>query len=66
MTELTEYNSEELKCVERIIGELHSQALNGQCDTRMRGTIEHLIEEVLFLRAVLTKHPPYSLAHKRS
>ena len=60
MSEMTPYISEEFECVERVIGTLNTQARKGQCDKYMRGTIAHLIDEVLFLRACLTRHPPYT------
>ena len=60
MSEMTPYISEEFECVETILAELSSQSRKGQCDKHMRGTIAHLLDEVLFLRACLTMHPPYT------
>ena len=66
MSELTEYCDEELQCVERVIGQLNKQRRAGQCDSMMGSTIDHLIEEVLFLRACLTMHPPYRATISRT
>jgi len=59
-SELTRYCNEELQSVERIVGQLRRQGAEGRCDRLMRGGLQHLADEMLFLRAVLTKHPPYN------
>ena len=61
MSEMTQYVDEELQVVERIVGTLNKQAKEGRCDGQMLGTIRHLVEEMLFLRAVMYKHPPYKV-----
>ncbi len=61
--EMTKYIDEELQCVERLVGKLSAQRKDGKCDKYMAGIIDHLIEELLFLRACLYSHPPYLLNH---
>ncbi len=61
--EMTKYIDEELQCVERLVGKLSTQRKEGKCDNYMAGTIDHLIEELLFLRACLHSHPPYLPNH---
>jgi hypothetical protein len=59
VSELTPYIHEELICVERLIGKLNTYRKEGRCDGKMAATIDHLIDEMLFFRGVLHKHPPY-------
>lgn len=58
MSELTKYQSDQLVAVERIIGKMSKLRKEGRCDSKMAGELDHLIEEVLFLRQVLSSHPP--------
>ena len=64
MSELSQYQSEQLAVCERIIGSMSKLRKEGRCDGKMSVELNHLIEEMLFLRQVLMSHPPALTANR--
>lgn len=65
MTELTPYIDEQLRCVEHVVKHLNTLCRAGHCDSVMQGGLQWLVDEMLFLRGTLHKHPPYRLTYQR-
>lgn len=57
MFELTEYQSKQLATVERCILPISKRARDSG-SREFKHEVQHLIDEVLFLRQVLMSHPP--------